>query len=41
MTGLEWENFEKYDSNEYIVEKNTEFIKYYEEKVKESDIESR
>ena len=35
MTGLEWENFEKYDSKEYIVEKNTEFIKYYEEKVKE------
>ena len=32
MTGLEWENFEKYDSKEYIVEQNSEFIKYYEEK---------
>lgn len=29
MTGLEWENFEKYDNKEYIVEQNTEFIKYY------------
>ena len=28
MTGLEWENFEKYDNKEYIVEQNTEFIKY-------------
>lgn len=35
MTGLEWENFEKYDNKEYIVEQNTEFIKYYEEKLKE------
>lgn len=35
MTGLEWENFEKYDNKEYIVEQNTEFIKYYEAKLKE------
>ena len=35
MTGLEWENFEKYDNKEYIVEQNSEFIKYYEEKLKE------
>lgn len=35
MTGLEWENFEKYDNKEYIVEQNTEFIKYYKEKLKE------
>ena len=35
MTGLEWENFEKYDSKEYIVEQNSEFIKYYKEKLKE------
>ncbi len=35
MTGLEWENFEKYDNKEYIVEQNAEFIKYYEAKLKE------
>ena len=35
ITGLEWENFNKYDNKEYIVKQNTEFIKYYEEKLKE------
>ena len=34
MTGLEWENFRKLDNEEYIVEKNKEFIKYYQEKKK-------
>lgn len=34
MTGLEWENFHKLDNEEYIIEKNKEFIKYYQEKKK-------
>ena len=35
MTGKEWENFKKIDNEEYIIEKNEEFIKYYNEKKKE------
>ena len=35
MTGLEWENFVKLDNEEYILEKNEEFIKYYKKKKKE------
>ena len=33
MTGLEWENFEKLDRKEYIVDKNNEFLKYYYDKI--------
>lgn len=34
MTGLEWENFEKLDSKEYLVENNQEFLKYFYDKIK-------
>lgn len=32
MTGLEWDNFRKLDSEEYIILKNEDFLKYYQEK---------
>lgn len=35
MTGLEWENFLKLDSEEYVIEKNEDFLKFYQQRKKE------